>query len=97
MNRYFLGATLILYASQSFCAVSSQGEQFVESLNKKNMVLKSKNHTITLQANCKAASKKYGFGNWEQANGGFLITFKSKTLAFPYQELNAFPNSKCGL
>jgi len=50
---------------------------------------------IYLGKNCDSYSLEYGKGTWGQANGGIIIWFANKEIAFPRQELNMLTKANC--
>lgn len=96
MRTFFASLTLtLLLIGIAKAAVSGKGEAFVEVSKTDRLVLKSKQTTLELFPNCKAVSPQYGKGSWAWANGGYIVTFKSKQFGFPRQEIELMAQGKC--
>ena len=50
---------------------------------------------IYLGKSCDISSDFYGKGSWAKANGGFILTFSDKELAFARQEIAIENNGNC--
>ncbi len=96
MRTLFTLLTLTLLSSgNATAAVSGKGETFVEVSKTDRLALKSKRTTLELFPNCKATSLQHGKGSWAWANGGYIVTFKSKQFGFPRQEIELMAQGKC--
>lgn len=96
MRAHFAPLTLILLLiGNANAAVSGKGEAFIEVSKTDRLVLKSKRTTLELFPDCKAVSPQYGKGSWAWANGGYLVTFKSKQFGFPRQEIELMAQGRC--
>jgi len=86
-------------------SVQAVAGQYTDSTGKKYssesaIILKSKDDTLVLDTSCYALSKKYGEGNWNWSNGGFLVSFgeneKKVSIGFPREEVDIDDQGKCG-
>lgn len=77
--------------------LDGKGNEYTASINQHGAVLRSDRIAIYLGRTCDAYSPQYGTGSWGWANGGFLVTFKSLTIGFPHQEIEAGNQHKCEL
>lgn len=73
------------------------GRAWSGSRNRDGMVLRSRAGTIYLGRECDAYSARYGRGRWEWANGGFAVRFRSTSIRFPRQEIDAGQGLNCRL
>ena len=88
-------ALILLLVGNASAAVSGKGEAFVEVSKTDRLILKSKRTTLELFPDCKAVSPQYGKGFWAWANGGYIVTFKSKQFGFPRQEIELMAQGRC--
>lgn len=96
MRALFVPLTLtLLLIGNANAAVSGKGETFVEVSKTDRLVLKSKRTTLELFPDCKAVSPQHGKGSWAWANGGYIVTFKSKQFGFPRQEIELMAQGRC--
>lgn len=96
MRALFAPLTLaLLLIGNANAAVSGKGVAFVEVSKTDRLVLKSKRTTLELFPDCKAVSPQYGKGSWAWANGGYIVTFKSKQFGFSRQEIELMAQGKC--
>lgn len=96
--RYSLTSLLFLFLAPIVFASSytdGKGVTYTAVINKHGVTLKSKRDTIYLRLSCDANSPQYGTGSWGWANGGFLVIFKSVSVGFPRQEIEAIKNYEC--
>lgn len=94
MSLLFLAFVPIVFA---FSYTDGKGVTYTAVINKHGAALKSKRDTIYLGLSCDANSPQYGIGSWGWANGGFLVIFKSVSIGFPHQEIEAAKNHECKL
>lgn len=78
------GAVLTSIATVHRPEGTGAGFRFVEEIE-----------VIYLGRSCDAASPRLGQGTWAWANGGFVVEFPTRRIAFPRQEIDAGQGLGC--